>query len=74
MAKQLQIRIMPDGSIQAETKNIKGKQCLKMMMPIEQMLEARTVNSDFTSEYYETEDQIFSASLDQEVLYNERQA
>lgn len=73
MAKQIQIRIMPNGSVQAETKNIKGKQCLKMMIPIEQMLEAHTVNSEFTSEYYETEERVYAASLEQEVLNNGRQ-
>ena len=37
------------------TKNIKGKQCLKYLLPLEQLLDAKIVDSDFTSEYYETE-------------------
>ncbi|MBR6979519.1 MAG: DUF2997 domain-containing protein [Prevotella sp.] len=55
MARQIQIRIFPDGRIEAETKNIKGKQCLKYLLPLEQLLDAKIVDSDFTSEYYETE-------------------
>ena len=55
MARQIQIRIFADGHIETVTKNIKGKQCLKYIQPLEQMLEARVVDSDFTSEYYETE-------------------
>lgn len=56
--KQIQIRIYPDGSIQTETKNIKGKKCLKYVTPIEALLDARTVDSEFTSEYYETEESL----------------
>jgi hypothetical protein len=55
MAKQIQIRIFPDGHIEAVTKNIKGKQCLKYLQPMEQMLDAQVTDSEFTSEYYETE-------------------
>ena len=55
MAKQIQIRIFPDGHIEAVTKNIKGKQCLKYLQPLEQMLDAQVTDSEFTSEYYEAE-------------------
>ena len=55
MAKQIQIRIFPDGHIEAVTHNIKGKQCLKYLLPLEQLLDAQMVDSDFTSEYYESE-------------------
>ncbi len=72
MAKQIQIRISPDGSIHAETQNIKGKQCLKYIQLLEGLLEAQTINSDFTKEYYETEEHLFSANQNQEVLRNGR--
>ena len=53
MAKQIQIRIFPDGHIETVTKNIKGKQCLKYLQPLEQLLDAQVTDSEFTSEYYE---------------------
>ena len=55
MAKQIKIRIFPDGHIETVTKNIKGKQCLKYLQPLEQLLDAQVTDSEFTSEYYETE-------------------
>lgn len=56
MGKQLQIRIYPDGRVQAETKNMKGKTCLKYIKTVEELLQARTVDSQFTKEYYEAEE------------------
>lgn len=55
MKKQIEIRIRPDGKIDAVTRNIKGKACLKYIAVLEQLLEARTIDSEFTSEYYEQE-------------------
>ncbi len=56
--KQIQIRIYPNGHIEAETHGIKGKQCLNYINKIEQMANARIDDSDFTKEYYETEEQL----------------
>lgn len=56
MGKQLQIRIFPDGRVHAETKNMKGKTCLKYIKTVEEILQARTVDSQFTKEYYEVEE------------------
>ena len=55
MAKQIKIRIYPDGKIESQTQNIKGKACLKYIQPLEQLLEAQVIDSQFTSEYYENE-------------------
>lgn len=55
MKKQIEIRICPDGTIDTVTRNIKGKACLKYIAVLEQLLEAQTVDSEFTSEYYEEE-------------------
>lgn len=55
MKKQIEIRIHPDGKIDTVTRNIKGKACLKYVAALEQLLEAQTVDSEFTSEYYEEE-------------------
>ncbi|MBR2175645.1 MAG: DUF2997 domain-containing protein [Clostridia bacterium] len=51
--KQIIIRIGKDGTIKAETKNIKGKKCLGYLTAVEALTQARTVDSEFTSEYYE---------------------
>ena len=61
MGKQLQIRIYPDGRIQGETLNIKGKQCEKYLEVIARLTEARIVDSDYTHEFYETETEQESA-------------
>ena len=55
MGKQLQIRIYPDGHIEGETLNIKGKQCEKYLDVIAHLTEARIVDSEYTREFYEAE-------------------
>ncbi len=55
MDKKINIRIFPDGTVQAEVEGIKGKKCTDYIKIIEELLEAETVDSDYTSEYYETE-------------------
>ena len=47
------IKILPDGTVEAKTEEIKGKKCLKNIEKLERLLEARTVKSEFTEEYYE---------------------
>lgn len=51
--KHLIIKISPDGTINAETKGIKGKECAKYLSVLSEMLEADIVNSEYTPEYYE---------------------
>ena len=53
MGKQIKIRIYPDGKIESQTVNIKGKSCLKHIKSLESLLEAKVIDSEFTSEYYE---------------------
>lgn len=55
MKKQIEIKIHPDGRIETVTRNMKGKTCLKYVSPLETLLEAKVVDSEFTSEYYEQE-------------------
>lgn len=52
--EQIIVRIAPDGSVQAETKGIKGNACLDSIQLLEDLLEAQTVASSFTPEYHET--------------------
>lgn len=55
MKKTVKIEIFSDGTIQAETKGIKGKKCMDYMKILEEILEAETVDSDHTPEYFEKE-------------------
>lgn len=55
MSEKIQIRILKDGSIEAVTNGIKGKKCVDYISILENLLEAETVKSSYTSEYYEPE-------------------
>lgn len=55
MAEKVQIRILKDGSIEAVTNGIKGEKCVDYIRILEDLLEAETTNSNYTSEYYEIE-------------------
>ncbi|MFC7371418.1 DUF2997 domain-containing protein [Fictibacillus iocasae] len=54
MDQRIKIEIGPDGKIKAETLGLKGKECLAFLEQLEKMLDAETVDSNFTNEYYET--------------------
>jgi hypothetical protein len=51
--EQIVVRIAPDGAIHAETIGLKGPKCLETIALLEDLLEAQTVSSSFTSEYDE---------------------
>ncbi|MBM7714640.1 DUF2997 domain-containing protein [Siminovitchia sp. FSL H7-0308] len=53
--KKLQIKITEDGQVFAETIGIKGKDCLEYIEMLEQLLDAETIDSNYTEEYYQTE-------------------
>lgn len=53
--KQIQIRILPNGEIKAETIGIKGKKCMKYIPEIEKLTNAVVIDSDFTKEYLEAD-------------------
>lgn len=57
MAKQIKIRVYPDGRIESYTEGVKGKSCLGYIKDIENLTGAKTVKSEFTKEYYEAEAQ-----------------
>ena len=54
--KQIKLRIYPTGKLEAETNGIKGKACLDYISILEKLTASTTVDSDFTAEYWETED------------------
>jgi acylphosphatase len=55
-SKRIQLRVYPDGRIEAEVQGVKGKACTDYIAVLEELLEAETVESAFTPEYYETEE------------------
>ena len=64
MAKQIKIRIYPDGKIVSETIGIKGKSCANQMENIENLTKATITNSEFTKEYNEIEQQTYTYQND----------
>jgi hypothetical protein len=57
MKRQLQVRIYPDGKIDAKTLGIKGEKCTGYIKIFEEILKARAVESSYTEEYHQTEAQ-----------------
>ncbi|MBS4212958.1 DUF2997 domain-containing protein [Neobacillus rhizophilus] len=55
MEEKLQIRIFPDGRIEAETLGIKGEKCTDYILILENILNAHAVQAEYTKEFYETE-------------------
>lgn len=64
--KKIKLRIYADGKIEAETNGIKGKACLDYISILESLTGATTVDSEFTSEYRETEN-LLSSTIENEV-------
>ena len=52
MKKQLEIKIFPDGRIEANTVGITGKSCADYRALLETLLEARTTHLEYTDDYY----------------------
>lgn len=55
MSRQIRIQIRPDGTIHAQVQGIKGAGCTEYISVIEQLLNAETIDSEYTNEYYEQE-------------------
>jgi len=47
------VRIRSDGSVEAETKGLKGAECLPWIGELERLTDAVTVDSRYTREFYE---------------------
>ena len=56
MAKQIRVRIHPDGRVEAETLGIKGAKCTEAIPLLERLLDAEVVESAYTAEFYQTEE------------------
>ena len=55
MSKKLIIKIKKDGTVEAETKGIKGKRCEDYAKIIEQLTDSKIISKEYTREYYEEE-------------------
>ena len=62
MSKHIKIRVYPDGRIESETVGIKGKSCLNYIKEVENLTGAKTVKSEFTPEYNETEQHLYTSN------------
>ncbi len=51
--KSVTLRIRRDGTVEAETHGMKGRECLPYIAELERLLEAETVDSDYKAEFYE---------------------
>lgn len=52
--REIVITIDESGTISAETHGIKGEACLDYIEVLEEMLNAKTLDSNLTDEYYES--------------------
>lgn len=55
MTGKIQIRLRPDGGIDAETLGIKGKSCLDFIQVLEKIMAARAIDSDYKPDFYEAD-------------------
>lgn len=51
--KKIKLIIFPNGKVQAEIQGVKGKKCFDYIKILEEILEAETIKTSPTSEYYE---------------------
>lgn len=53
MAEKVQIRLYPDGRIEAETLGMQGEKCTDVIALLEQLLNAEVVETNLKPEYHE---------------------
>jgi DUF2997 family protein len=51
--KKITLRIRRDGTVEAETHGMKGRECLPYITQLEDLLEAEAIDSDYTEDYYD---------------------
>jgi hypothetical protein len=49
--KQIKLQIYPDGKVKADIIGFKGKKCIDYISVLEQLLDAETIDSEWTQEY-----------------------
>ena len=65
MARQIQIRLHPDGTITGETIGMKGTSCLSALALLEALVDATVTDSAFTKEFYEQDEQAQEFTTDE---------
>lgn len=55
MAKTIEIRLHPDGSVTGETHGAKGKACLAYLSLVEELMRTTIADSEFTDEFFAQE-------------------
>ena len=68
MSKKLIIKIKKDGTIEAETKGIKGKKCEDYIKLIEELTDSKVVEKEYTKEYYENDEELINQNRDKHLL------
>ena len=51
-SRRLRVSVAPDGTINVETLGLNGPECMDQISVMEQLLDAVTVQSNFTDDYY----------------------
>lgn len=68
--RQIRVQIFADGQISAEVIGVKGKACTDYIKLLEHLLDAETIDSDYTSEYYESEQIILQQQVNNTIKNN----
>lgn len=58
MAKQMKIKLLPDGQIYMETVGIKGKKCTDCVELLKKLIDIKVTKTQITQEYYENETEL----------------
>lgn len=51
--KNVTLRIGRDGTVEAETHGLTGRECLPYIAELERLLDAEAVDSEYTAEFYQ---------------------
>lgn len=64
--RRIQLRILPDGQVQAEVLGFRGKKCADYIAVLEALLDAEAIDSGHRPEYWLNETETVSASQEEE--------
>lgn len=67
MSKTIKVLIQRDGRVRVDVEGVKGKTCTNYIRLLEEVLDAETVDSAYTPEYYESEVLVLEQTDSQEV-------
>jgi hypothetical protein len=61
------VTVTPEGAVRAETKGVLGDRCLEYIAVLEDLLEARTVESAYTADHQRTDAPVSNREEDRDV-------